>query len=340
MHFFYQIVLFVLIVFLYLHIRFQLKIVDDLEIYEIDYTDNDNLQNICDIRSPVIFNAPSPVKSLDTERFTKHQANHDVNIYDAHDNAAAGGMSAPVKLSFQAAHNMISMDKTSKYYSANNWDFLTETELRDKYEVADSVFVPHMNAQSYYDLILGSRNTYTPLSYHVDFRRFLYVSRGQITIKMTYWKSEKYLVHRKNWRDFVFYSPMNVWNVQPEYEENYEKIKFVEIVVPAGRVIYIPPYWWHSIKFTAQNTEIMGFYYRTYMNLIAIYPRLFMRSLLWNQGLVFPSSGAAEGGATAVQPPSGEKNKKNVSFSNNTEMKVAETGEIESSALYTDEELK
>ena len=42
--------------------------------------------------------------------------------------------------------------------------------------------------------------------------------------------------------------------------------------------MYIPAYWWYSIKFT-DNTSIAGFHYKTYMNTLAIVPHLFMKIL-------------------------------------------------------------
>lgn len=338
MNFFTQLIVFLVLVFVYLHVRFQLKTNNDLEVYEIDYVDNANLQNVCDIRTPVLFTRPALPKEggaaaaaaaeIDPRKFTKHQASHDVNIYDAVDNAAAGGVAAPVALSFTAAEHMLASDKTRRYYSADNGDFLEETELREQYRKYDVLWEPSLTAHKYYDLLLGARHVTTPLVHHVDYRRFLYVTRGQILVKMTCWKNTRFLDAKYNWRDFVFYSPMNVWRPQPEYEENYEKIQFVEVIVPAGRVLFIPPYWWYSIKFTQstavvtapddngapdedpaahtaagvpEETVVMGFNYRTYANIAAISPKLFMRSLYWNRGL--PSAATS----TAPAPVDTEK---------------------------------
>jgi hypothetical protein len=43
------------VLFLYLHIHFHLKRSNDLEVYEIDDPSKDKLEEICDIRQPVIF---------------------------------------------------------------------------------------------------------------------------------------------------------------------------------------------------------------------------------------------------------------------------------------------
>jgi len=46
---------FCLVLFIYLHINFHLKVGNDLEVYEIEQGSKDKLEEICDIRQPVIF---------------------------------------------------------------------------------------------------------------------------------------------------------------------------------------------------------------------------------------------------------------------------------------------
>lgn len=46
---------FCLVLFLYLHITFHLKTSNDLEVYEIEDASKDKLEEICNLRQPVIF---------------------------------------------------------------------------------------------------------------------------------------------------------------------------------------------------------------------------------------------------------------------------------------------
>lgn len=269
MTFILQLIIFLLIVFIYLHIRFQLKINNNLEVYEIDYDTNENLQKVCDIRVPVLFDAPKSFVEL--PEFTKEQNSSEINIKDVND-------TTPIKLSFSAASNLIREDKTSRYYSENNSNFIEENvgELRREFQKNDSLFAPQMTALTEYDIILGSRNTYTPFRYHVNYRRFLYVCRGQATIKLSSWKNEKNTDTIYNWKDFDFYSEKKVWS---EIED--EKIK---IIVPAGKVIFIPAYCWYSIKMTHTEDEsetiVYSYSYKTYMNIVSILPKL-IKSIIY-----------------------------------------------------------
>ena len=46
---------FCIVLFFYLHVFFHLKTSDDLEIYEIEQPSKDKLEEICDLRQPVVF---------------------------------------------------------------------------------------------------------------------------------------------------------------------------------------------------------------------------------------------------------------------------------------------
>ena len=49
------VILFCLVLFIYLHINFHWKTGEDLEMYEVDQPSKDKLEEICDIRQPVLF---------------------------------------------------------------------------------------------------------------------------------------------------------------------------------------------------------------------------------------------------------------------------------------------
>ena len=55
MNLFFQIILFVIVLLFYIHITNQYKKGEDMEIYELDYKDNDYLQEVCEVKQPSIF---------------------------------------------------------------------------------------------------------------------------------------------------------------------------------------------------------------------------------------------------------------------------------------------
>jgi hypothetical protein len=68
------------------------------------------------------------------------------------------------------------------------------------------------------------------------------------------------------------------WSPQPKYIADFDKMKCLEFTLIPGKTLYIPAYWWYSIKFN-KNTSISCFNYRTYMNNIAVSPYIGMHAL-------------------------------------------------------------
>jgi hypothetical protein len=81
-----------------------------------------------------------------------------------------------------------------------------------------------------------------------------------------------------DYENFEFKSPVNPWSPQPKYAADFEKTKCLEFTLTPGKTLFIPAYWWYSIKFN-KGTSISCFNYRTYMNNAAVLPYICMHAL-------------------------------------------------------------
>jgi hypothetical protein len=126
--------------------------------------------------------------------------------------------------------------------------------------------------------MMGSAGTCTPFKYEINYRNFFLLTQGSAQIKLAPPKSIKYLYPQYDYENFEFKSPVNCWNPQPNYSADFDKIKCLEFTLLPGKTLYIPAYWWYSIKFS-ENTSISTLFYRTYMNNIAISPYIGMHAL-------------------------------------------------------------
>ena len=52
---FFSIIIFTLVLVIYIHINFHLKVSNDLEVYNIEKPSKDKLDEICDLKQPVVF---------------------------------------------------------------------------------------------------------------------------------------------------------------------------------------------------------------------------------------------------------------------------------------------
>ena len=129
-----------------------------------------------------------------------------------------------------------------------------------------------------YDILLGSVNTCTPFRYEINYRNYFLLTEGSAQVKLSPPHFTKYLYPIYDYENFEFKSPVNPWNPQPKYAADFEKTKCLEFTLTPGKTLFIPAYWWYSIKFN-KGTSISCFNYRTYMNNAAILPYIGMHAL-------------------------------------------------------------
>ena len=275
----FSIFIFCIVLFIYLHIHFHLKTSDDLEIFEMEQFSKSKLEEICDLRQPVLFDCDENQKIIEffnKEYFLQNYPSFEIkirNVGDVDDNTE---MYLP--LPFYSAIKLFNQDKSSTYYSDNNMDYLQETGLIKIMKTNDATMRPYMVSNCNYDILLGSHGCTTPFKYEINYRNFFLLTSGSAIIKLAPPKSSKYLFPIKDYENFEFKTLINPWNVQDEYKDDFNKVKCLEFNMVVGKTLFIPAYWWYSIKITKDAT-ITSFKYRTYMNNIAISPYIGMHVL-------------------------------------------------------------
>jgi hypothetical protein len=270
--------IFCLVLFIYLHIQFHLKTSEDLEMYEIDQPSKDKLEEICDIRQPVLFDFDSQKieeSSNKTYIYNNYPA-FEIKIRNINENDTNTEIYMPLHL--HSACKLFDEDKKSTYFSENNKDFLEETGVIKNLKYNDEFLRPYMVSNCNYDIMLGSNDTCTPFRYEINYRNFFLLTEGSAQIKLAPPHSIKYLYPIYDYENFEFKSPVNPWSPQPKYVADFDKIKCLEFTLTPGKTLFIPAYWWYSIKFN-NKTSISCFHYRTYINNLAIAPYIGMHAL-------------------------------------------------------------
>jgi hypothetical protein len=267
--------IFCIVLFIYLHIQFHLKTSNDLEVYEVEQASKDKLEEICDLRQPVIF-------SFDNDRILQTNKTYISDNYHAFEikirNTGSNENEIYMPLPLHSAIKLFDEDKESCYFSENNTDFLQETGTIKNLQYNDEFIRPYMVSNCNYDIMMGTENCCTPFRYELNYRNYFLVTEGTVQIKMTPPKNTKYLYTTYDYENFEFRSPVNVWNVQPHYVADFDKMKCLDITLEKGKTCHIPAYWWYSIKF-GKNACVSCFRYRTYMNNVAISPHIGMYAL-------------------------------------------------------------
>lgn len=278
--------------FLYLHIHFHLKRSNDLEVYEIDQPSKQRLEEVCDVRQPTTFEYYNEqlLTQLSYQSIHNSYRAFDINIRDVSKSSSTDDSKNTQKgtendfvlfipVALKIAHEVLKKDTEMKYISENNADFIEETGLIKTFQLNDEFLRPYMVSKCMYDILMASENTITPLRYDINYRNYFLVTQGSARIMLIPPKDTRYLYPIIDYDIFEFRSPVNPWNIQPEYQDDFDKIKTLEVDLYQGMTMFIPAYWWYSIKFTGSETSICSFKYRTYMNTISIMPQLVMSTL-------------------------------------------------------------
>jgi len=242
------------VIILYIHIVYQLKTSNDLELFELDTPTKIKLEDVCNLRQPLLF--PFNEENIDQCNVSKcmEYKAFDITIYDSSYN--------PFQCSLEKAMKLFD---TTSYISMNNSEFLNETTLSKYYIETDSFLRPPMVSSIMYDILFGSIGANTRLSYSIHYRNYIYVSDGTIQIKLTPPRNSKYLDLQKDYANQEYYSPINVWKQIPE------KVKFLEFKLTKGQMLFLPAYWWYTIQFE-EKACVCTLQYKTVMNVIATLP--------------------------------------------------------------------
>jgi hypothetical protein len=263
----YIIVIFVIVSFLYIHTMNQFKTSDDLEVYEFDYIDNMNLQETCDVLQPVIFKRKKQLILPCLDNYKQL-----LNLKDSLDYYKDFDSIQSIELPCKSLLELLGTDTAGHYFSENNKTFIAESGILKNLVRLDDELQPKFCLQSNYDILFGSENTSTPLRFHTNTRKYLYALNSSIKVKMCSQKFTKYLHLIKDYENLEFFSQINCWTTDQLYQEytaDLEQIQFLEFDLPMGHILYIPKYWWYSIKFIQSGTQIIEYNYSTLINKMA-----------------------------------------------------------------------
>jgi hypothetical protein len=257
----YPFLVFLVVIFLYIHIISEYKVSEDLEVYEMDYKSNSNLQETCDVRQPVIFELPTRINFPSLETFKQPLTIKDLKDYRDVDKISIDSVELPCSTYLQLIKN----DASSSYFSENNHTFIDESGLGKFFTELDVFLKPNNVLSTKHDILIASDGVCTPFRYHTDSRRYLYVANGLVKIKMTSKKFSKYLNEIQDFENLEFRSQIDVWN----NSTMLDKIQFIEFDIQCGQVVYIPSFWWHSIKYSAPDTLLLECKYSSFANKVA-----------------------------------------------------------------------
>ena len=263
--------------------HFHLNTSDDLEVYTIENVSKDRLEEICNLKQPVLFDYSNEnlLETVNIGKMEELYGAFDVNFRNISEKDDKSEIYLPILLS--EVVKLFQNKLNNKIIIENNSEFLKETGLLKIFRYNDSFLRPPLVSICKYDFMSGSEESYTPLRYNISHRNFYLVTSGKIKLKLIPPSNGKYLQKENDYDIFEFGSPVDPWEVQDIYKPEFDKVKVLDLDLTKGQIINIPPYWWYSIKYE-KVSSICVFKYRTYMSTVSILPNLLM-GLLQQQNI-------------------------------------------------------
>lgn len=238
------VLIFMVTLFIYIHLHHHLYKNNILKCHDIVFTTIDNLNEVCDIRQPIMFTYPfQEIKEYEYKQ----------SVY-----------MKPVgkRESILVDHTKIQTLLKQSYVSEENQ---LEYNIIQRFKQLYDVFRPPFTIRSEYDLWMGNKDSYTLLRYHLDYRTFIIVEDGEIQIQLFPPNMDAILMVQT---DYIHMTNTSLLNPQ---KTNH---KCIEKTMKKGDVMYIPAYWIFSIQYKKDNTKLAVCKYMTCMNIISILPFL------------------------------------------------------------------
>ena len=157
------IVIFCIVLYIYIHIYFHIKKSNDLEVYEIVQPSKSKLEEICDLKQPIIFSYINQqlLDSCNIEYINNLYYAFDINIRGKEQDELYS------KLPLGKAIKLFKKDKKNTYITENNMEFLTDTGMLKIFNHNDEFMRPMLVINCLYDFMFGSGNT--PLRYNINY---------------------------------------------------------------------------------------------------------------------------------------------------------------------------
>lgn len=242
-----NILIFLIVLIIYLHITNFLQISQDLSINEMYFTNKLNFNEICKLKNPIIIydlsiNSIDILNYLEKNNYMLHIDNYKTN-----------------KINYNQFNSLLNEDISSSYLSFNNINKIDK--VYRLFENNDFNIKPLSNAFSNYNLIISNKNSIINYHYNIYDRNILQIEKGSIELTLI---SPKFLSNfdfKVNIKTMTYHTKIN------EKELNKKNIPYKKIKLIAGNIINIPYKWIYKIEFL-ENSLLLNYSYVSSINLL------------------------------------------------------------------------
>lgn len=246
MNIFITILIFIVILLIYLHFMSEFKFVNKFSIYDVEYTNRSELQKICELKQPFVFE----LQLQSQDNINKSQ---NMCVFDNSDNEF-------VSLSYSSLEELLEKDQGGNYYSMKNQDFAIN-EFPLTFSELNKYINPYFSWNTTYDVIMGSNNAHTSLLYLRESGMFIYVKSGNVNVKL--------MAYNKDHES----SNICLWN-----EDEPMNCEIGDVSLTGSQVLFVPSWCMYTLQFD-KNAVVYTITHQTPPNAIVNIPYYCMEFL-------------------------------------------------------------
>jgi hypothetical protein len=261
---------------LYIHIRFQLKVSHFPEVYSLDGPEatKERLDTLCNSRQPVfvqrLFLPDLMLQMVDTVLpLTGYQQSNiqwPVRHHLKPQLLATSVSTAelrqllvrptPFYTEGMGSNSVLASCKAAACTIVAAWS-----------RWLDPLLSPSLVVRETKDLWCGSANTRTPIRYEVAFRTYL-IGAAAVPVRVQLFLPNTYLWSEDYTTNFEFRT------LPKPSADQLPMAATKELTLNLGDVVYIPAKWWYSVEFLSGDSRVIVCQYYTYMNALCLLPTM------------------------------------------------------------------
>lgn len=259
--------IFIIVLFVYTHIRYHLSPGMDSIIYELANPSRELLHNTIHHKQPVKFSTSIGMEvGLEWNALLKANTTQYVNV----------GLDA-VNVSVSKIG-----DISGNQLILSNQKFIADVGLTETFVLSSYLLQPHMMTRVIHDLVgnygSGDISVYTHPNTSSAHITYLVCTSGSANIRICSGKYTNRICHDSSVVPMV--SRVSFWDNSGNIanEELFAQIETMDTTVSPGYAIALPAHWWYSMELSP-DTNVAVFSYRSVMNELACLPET-VRSFL------------------------------------------------------------
>jgi len=266
----YFVIVFIVVLFIYLHVQFQLSTSSEEKIYDVEFGLNKRIDDVLDLKQPVVLHTTTNLRIFsDNNLFIQESFNRRSILQTFKENEicvldnTSDDVNTVVSSTVESANDLFNADKKGIYYTESNKEIIDNL---GKFKIGAlttyyNFLKPPLCSNNMYDIIFGSEYVTTRAKYSIMFRNYFLVTDGEVEIRLIPPNNVQSDNIISKYETFEYISKDNLWDTT-------ETPNSITAVLKKGECMYIPPYWLYSFKLS-KGAVIVSSRYNSYLTELA-----------------------------------------------------------------------